>query len=144
VTYNTVPWAHDELQGSELNTLRETLNPSKRQRPLPPRPRNHLSDSRRRPLPPTTNRSEIHDIPFLFSSRSSQFANIHAPGMPPMIDERILFLRCMQTRLGTHMPPRMGFPPTLQFGRVIWTRLNGKIRILSLIGIKAWMSFLFL
>lgn len=86
VNSQTIPWVHDKIQEPESSesTLREPSKPLKHRRPLPPRPRNHLNDSRRRPLPPTTTRSENHDVPFSFSSRNSEFTNIHAPGNYPM------------------------------------------------------------
>ncbi|KAF9466929.1 hypothetical protein BDZ94DRAFT_1332326 [Collybia nuda] len=62
------------------STIHGVSTSSKSRRPLPPRPRNQLKDSRRRPLPPTTAQSEIHDVPFSFSSRSSQYTHLHTPG----------------------------------------------------------------
>lgn len=60
-------------------------NIPKRRRPLLPKPRNYLNDSRRRPLPSTTVRSDASDIPFLFSSRSSHFPNADVPGNYPSL-----------------------------------------------------------
>ncbi|RDB27382.1 hypothetical protein Hypma_004287 [Hypsizygus marmoreus] len=83
----SVPWSYyppashsDGLKGVENPGQSNPTNPIRRSRPLPPKPRNTLNGSRRRPLPSTsTTLSETHDIPFLFSSRSSQFTHIDTP-----------------------------------------------------------------
>lgn len=77
-----VVWAHTQtpIEDEGAPSFPTEPVPGRRSRPLPPKPRNTLNDSRRRPLPSAKGNVSTHDVPFAFSSRTSQYADVHGPG----------------------------------------------------------------